>query len=142
MTIDRELVTRKMLLIAGDLEMLRPVAAKGAESYLQSAIDQAVAERHLERLIGRMIDINFHLITESGGAPPADYHASFVRLAELKILDVEFARRIARSTGLRNRLVHDYNEIDHRRVFEGLEAALEDVPRYLQSIEQHLAPLP
>jgi hypothetical protein len=34
-----------------------------------------------------MIDINYHVITESGGAPPADYHASFTRLAELKVLD-------------------------------------------------------
>jgi len=46
----------------------------------------------------------------------------------LKILDPEFARRIARGAGLRNRLVHEYNEIDPRKVFESLEAALADIP--------------
>ncbi|MGI8672856.1 MAG: DUF86 domain-containing protein [Luteitalea sp.] len=40
-------------------------------------------------------------------------HASFVRLAELGIVDPAFAKRIARSAGLRNRLVHDYEGIDH-----------------------------
>jgi hypothetical protein len=38
------------------------VAAWGA--YEQNRIDQAVAERHLERMIGRMIDVNYHLLTE------------------------------------------------------------------------------
>ena len=42
-------------------------------------------------------------------------HASFTRLAELGVLDAEFARRIARAAGLRNRLVHEYEDIDPRR---------------------------
>jgi hypothetical protein len=28
-------------------------------------------------MIGRMIDINYHLITEAGHAPPRDYDESF-----------------------------------------------------------------
>lgn len=138
MTIDRELVTRKLLLITKDLEALRGIAAAGLASYLDSRIDQAVAERYLERMIGRMIDINYHVITESGHPPPADYHASFTMLSELKILDADFARRIARCAGVRNRLVHEYNEIDPRKVFESLEAALGDIPVYLQNIEAYV----
>ena len=34
--IDRELVTRKAVLIAGDLKALEPIAAKRAEDYLSS----------------------------------------------------------------------------------------------------------
>jgi uncharacterized protein YutE (UPF0331/DUF86 family) len=135
MTIDRELVTRKLLLITKDLEALRGIAAAGLAPYVESRIDQAVAERYLERTIGRMIDINYHVITESGHAPPPDYHASFTMLAELKILDPDFARRIARCAGLRNRLIHEYNEIDPQKVFESLDAALADIPIYLQRID-------
>ena len=139
MTIDRELVTRKMLLIARDLDELRGMLPADVDQYLQSPKDQAMVERYLERMIGRAIDINFHLITESGRPPPADYYASFTQLAVLKILESDFAARIARAAGLRNRLVHEYNDIDQRKVFEALQSALGDIPIYLQRIEHHIA---
>lgn len=41
MTVDPALVTRKLLLIAADLDALRPVAARGLEAYLGNRIDQA-----------------------------------------------------------------------------------------------------
>jgi len=72
-TIDPALVTRKLLLIASDLDALRPVVSKGLEAYLANRVEQAFVERYLERMIGRMIDVNFHLITGAGQAPPSDY---------------------------------------------------------------------
>ena len=138
MTPDRELVTRKMTLIVRDLDPLRAIHQKGETAFAGSAVDQAAAERYLERMIGRMIDINYHLITESGDAPPADYHASFTRLVALKVLDSDFAARVARSAGLRNRLVHEYDEIDPGKVFEALGSALDDVPAYLAAVNNWL----
>ena len=86
-----------------------------------------------------MIDVNYHLLTESGQAPPSDYYASFVQLAQLGALESAFAHRIAASAGLRNRIVHEYDELDHRRVFEGLESALRDIPAYLAAIDRYVA---
>ena len=111
MTIDTDLVTRKLLLIAADLEPLAAIAARGVAAYESSMVDQALFERRLERAIGRMIDVNYHLLTASGQPPPPDYHSSFVRMVELGMLDAEFARQIARAAGLRNRLVHDYDDL-------------------------------
>jgi uncharacterized protein YutE (UPF0331/DUF86 family) len=142
MTVDRELVTRKLLLITQDLEAVAPFATKSISTFLESRVDQAVVERLLERMIGRMIDVNYHLITEGGHAPPPDYHASFLKLAELRIVDAEFARRIARCAGLRNRLVHEYEEIDPRKVFESLQAARGDIVAYVRSVETYLDGLP
>lgn len=139
MTIDAELVTRKIVLITSDIEALRPICGKGLDQYLSASLDQAVVERYLERAIGRMIDINYHLLTESGHPPPPDYHASFVRLVELKVLEREFASRIARAAGLRNRIVHEYDALDQRRVFEALEAALRDVPLYLANVHAYVS---
>jgi uncharacterized protein YutE (UPF0331/DUF86 family) len=139
MTIDADLVTRKMLLITSDLDMLRPVVASGVDAYLASPMHQAAVERYLERVIGRMIDINYHLLTESGHPPPPDYHASFIRLGELHVLAPEFAPQIARAAGLRNRLVHEYEALDPRKVFEALDATLRDVPQYLSQVSDFIA---
>ncbi|GMV23672.1 MAG: hypothetical protein AMXMBFR57_36210 [Acidimicrobiia bacterium] len=139
MTVDSALVTRKLLLIARDLDALQPILVRGIESYQASRIDQAVTERYLERMVGRMIDVNYHLLTESGEPPPSDYFASFVLLGPLGVLDATFARHIASCAGLRNRIVHEYDELDPQRVFAALESALRDIPVYLAGVESYLA---
>jgi len=140
--IDTTLVTRKINLISKDFEELARLAEKPRAEYLGSSIDQVLAERYLERVIGRMIDINYHLITESGHPPPTDYFASFVQLGTLGILPPELARQIAACAGLRNRIVHEYDELDPQRFYEGLQAAVRDMPPYLAHIHTYIQGLP
>lgn len=136
--IDRELVTRKLVLIAEDLPAVERLAARPRDEYLASPTDELVAERYLERIIGRMIDVNYHLLTESGQPPPRDYFQSFVDLAALGVLDSAFARRIAAAAGLRNRLAHEYDEIDPVKVHETLGGVVADVTEYLDRIRTAL----
>lgn len=136
--IDPELVTRKLVLIAEDLRRLEALARKSRQEYLASEIDEDLAERYLERMIGRMIDVNYHLLTESGEAPPRDYHESFVALSQVGALPADFARRLAPCAGLRNRIVHAYDDLDAGRVYDSLRDALVDVPAYLTGIRDFL----
>lgn len=136
--IDRELVTRKLTLILPDLKECERLARFPLQEFMADSTHQALAERFLERMIGRMIDVNFHLITETGGAPPRDYYESFVALGSMGILPAEFARTIARAAGLRNRIAHEYDEVDPSRLHEGLLASVGDVPAYLGHIERFL----
>jgi uncharacterized protein YutE (UPF0331/DUF86 family) len=136
--IDRELVTRKMVLIAEDLRRLEALAGKGRDEYLASDIDETLAERYLERMIGRMIDVNYHVLTESGEAPPRDYFESFVALSRIGALPADFAARLAPCAGLRNRIVHAYDDLDPGRVYDALGTALVDVPAYLGAIRRFL----
>lgn len=132
--IDPELIIRKTVLIDRDLPALGDLAAKPREAFLKSLTDELLAERLLERIIGRMIDINYHLLTESGQAPPVDYHRSFLDLERLAVLDHEFALRIAACDGLRNRIVHEYNELDPAKIHEALQSAVRDIPVYLSKV--------
>jgi len=85
-----------------------------------------------------MIDINYHLLTETGHPPPADHYVSFTQLASLGVYGPEFARRIAACTGLRNRIVHEYDEVDPHRVHEALTTALQDVAIYLRAVQDYM----
>lgn len=140
MTLDAALVTRKLLLIGGDLDPLRAIHGRGLDSYLANRMEQAVVERLLERIVTRMIDVNYHLITAAGHPPPSDYHACFQQLAGLGVLKIGFATRIARAAGLRNRLVHDYDDLDQRLLFGALQEALEDVPAYVVAVNAWVFP--
>ncbi|MGH7263587.1 MAG: type VII toxin-antitoxin system HepT family RNase toxin [Candidatus Rokuibacteriota bacterium] len=136
--IDVELVTRKMALILRDLTALEPFARKELTAYLANPVDEVAVERYLERIIGRMIDVNYHLITQAGHPPPADYYESFVELGRLGVLETEFAGRIAACAGLRNRIVHEYNDLDPRKVHEALQSALREIPVYLRRVNDHI----
>jgi len=109
MAIDKKLIFRKINLIIRDLEKVRSISMLSWQEYKKKSEYEALAERYLERIIGRMIDINFHLIIESGHAPPEDYFSSFRMLGELRIISHDLAKRFARLAGLRNRLAHDVN---------------------------------
>ncbi len=106
--IDPELIDRKLLLIAKDVEALCGLAQMTPDTFLESSINAVLAERYVERAVGRMIDINYHLLTESGQAPPPDYYQSFVLLAGLGVYSLAFGQRIAACAGLRNRIAHEY----------------------------------
>lgn len=132
--IDRELITRKILLIGADLEELRKLEAGGLDAYLGDPYREVLAERFLERMISRMIDINFHVVVGSDRPPPRDYYDSFTELGKMGVLDSAFASRIASSAGLRNRIVHEYDEIEPAKVFEAIRSALADLPVYLKAV--------
>lgn len=89
-------------------------------------------------MIDRMIDINYHLLTESGEPPPRDYYDSFTELGRIGLLPAEFAKRIAGCAGLRNRIAHDYEEIDPAKVHEALQTAVVDIPDYLRHVQAFL----
>ena len=136
--IDRDLITRKLALITADVKALAPFAAKSRSEYLRSEIDEVLVERYLERIVGRMIDVNYHLLTESGHPPPTDYYQSFTQLSKLGVLPAAFAAQIAACAGLRNRLVHEYDDIDAGRVHEAAAAAVRDIPEYARQVQRFL----
>jgi uncharacterized protein YutE (UPF0331/DUF86 family) len=136
--IDPALITRKAALILQDLPALTELSRKTSDEYLANPIHEVLAERYLERAIGRMIDINYHLITELDRPPPKDYHESFLILGTLGILPPTFAREVAVAAGLRNRIVHEYDEIDARKVYEALQAAIKQIPLYLDHVNRFI----
>jgi uncharacterized protein YutE (UPF0331/DUF86 family) len=99
----------------------------------------AAVERMLERIVLRAIDTNEHLISAlATGAEQKTtrltYRESFLRLADLGVYPADFAERIAATAALRNIIVHEYNDIDHRIVHGAIRTTLEDYATYVESV--------
>ena len=62
MPIDKEIISRKITFINKDLLALKKLGKLSLKTYLSKADYEAMTERYLERIIGRMIDINFNKI--------------------------------------------------------------------------------
>jgi uncharacterized protein YutE (UPF0331/DUF86 family) len=138
MPLNHELVERKISLILQDLEQLRDLAKLDLSQYLADFRNEILAERYLERSIGRVIDINFHIVAEQSLSAPTDYYTSFTQLVELKILDRDSAARYAKLAGLRNRLAHEYSGIDEKIIYKALKDLVKELPRYIEAVKDFM----
>ena len=140
MAINSELVQRKITLILEDLEKVRSLAALATDGYLSDPRNEVLAERYLERIIGRAIDINYHLVTETLLLTPKDYWDSFIQLSEVAALDSSSALSFARLAGLRNRITHEYNRLDEALIHEAHGQIVSELPEYLRQVTAHSLP--
>ena len=142
--IDRELVNRKLSQLVEYLTALTPLQSLSYTDYLQQPLPRYAAERLLQLLVDTAVDINAHCIVELTGTPPQDYYDSFIKAAQAGVLSVVFALSIAQSTGLRNRLVHQYEAIDHAIVHSAIAGAITQYTEYCRHIitflDRHVLP--
>lgn len=136
--IDAELVRRKLSLVLPDLQALQRYAEMDIGEYLSDPLHELVVERYIERIVGRIIDVNFHVITELGEPPPRDYFTSFVTMGTLGVLDMELARALAPAAGLRNRIAHEYDAIEPKLVHGALTPVLSRLAAYVAAIDRFM----
>lgn len=134
-----DFVKRKIHLITDDLAKLASFKDEPYETLVENFTKLAAVERLLERIVTRAIDINEHLIAElerpeTPKTTRLTYRDTFLKLAGLGVYPSDFAEQIAKSAGLRNILVHDYNDVDRHIVYDSINSCLEGYSRYIEYI--------
>jgi len=137
--LDKAIITKKLSVIVEALKALELIRAMSLEDYRLDIYKRKAAERLLQELIEAAIDINTHIITSSGHTPPDDYYESFTRIGELGVIDFQLAEKLAPSTGLRNRLVHEYDDIQDSIVYDSISFAENLYPKYVQAVERYIS---
>ncbi len=128
--IDREILATRLSKLREALRKLRRIAAKPEEDYLGSETDQALAEHFLRLALEVMLDTGNHVIAAKGWKKPLHLREIPLILAENRVIPSELGGRLARATGLRNRLVHAYTDIDHHILFSVLQEDLGDLESF------------
>lgn len=137
--IDKAIIRRKLAVIIENLNALGPISGMTREEYIQDVYKRKATERLLQELIEAAIDINIHLIVQTGNIAPDDYYRSFIDAGRLKIIPIELAEKLAPSAGLRNRLVHEYDLIEHAIVLDAVQMAEELYSEYVKQVEGFIA---
>lgn len=137
MSINRENIEARISLMLKYLRRLQQFNLS-LDEYLASFDQQLIAERLLQLLVEVASDINSDLLVEIYQDTPETYFDSFIKAGRNGIIDVDLSRQLAQSAGLRNRLVHQYEEIDHQIVFTSISDALQQFSLYIQQITHYL----
>jgi uncharacterized protein YutE (UPF0331/DUF86 family) len=132
----QELITEKLLKMKEYLEQLQKFTPNSYEDYVKDLISKYAVERLLQLIVDLALDINNIILSALKNPPAADYFSSFVDLAECQVLDETFAYKIAPSTGLRNRLIHEYEEINDAIVFKSISQTIELYTLYIKEINR------
>jgi len=133
---------RKLSRIVENLSEIRTLKALTIGEWRADAMRRAAAERWLHVCIEAAIDLNSHLLVGLGHPAPPDGYQSFLDLARhTKIIDADLASKLAPSVGLRNRLVHRYDDLDDALVLKGLGDASRLFPRYVELVSEYVGRL-
>lgn len=136
--IDLEIIKRKLSIIIENLRALEPIQNIKQEDYIQDIYKRKATERLLQELIEAAIDINVNLIVSTGHTVPDDYYETFIKVGELNIIPSDLAQKLAPSAGLRNRLVHEYDRLEHSLVLRAVNMAEELFPQYIKAISGYI----
>jgi len=134
--LNKEFLYRKVKLIQEDLAKLETLSSFSYEELCADPIRSDAVERILEKIITRAIDINRHILSAIGNGTEEvrTYHDTFLRMKDCGVYPETFAKKIASSAGLRNILVHEYDEVDMHILYASMKDALSQYSEYCQHI--------
>ncbi len=137
--VDVEIIRRKLAVIIENIDALVPIMNLTKEEYIEDIYKRKATERLLQELIEAATDINIHVLVQSGNIAPDDYYSSFIDAGKAKIIKMDLAEKLAPSAGLRNRLVHEYDLLDHSMVLDSVRVAQKLYPEYIRQIDGYIS---
>jgi uncharacterized protein YutE (UPF0331/DUF86 family) len=114
---------------------------------LQSLLIQKKARVKITNLHVRTLERLFQLCVETAGNINQHFLSSmdiqsetmgetFLKLGDLKVLPQTLAKRLFKTVGLRNKLVHDYEKIDEKLLWSYLAKFISDYSTYIKYFEK------
>jgi len=130
-------IRRKLINLSEYIKELEPFLEYSYEQYISNYFIKRTGERLIQLIVENMVDVNSIIISEMNHAPSKDYYSSFEIIGELGVIPLNFATKLAPCTGMRNRLVHEYDKIQDKIVFDSIQKVIEMVNKYIEYINKH-----
>ncbi len=135
---DRKRVESKILLMLKYIHRLQEFESVTEQEYLNDFDLQLISERLIQLLVEAATDISSYLLVELHQVTPSTYVDSFILAGQNGIITQDLAATLSKSGGMRNRLVHNYDEINHKIVFLAISRALEEYSIYIRQVNNYL----
>ena len=132
--VDKSLVLRKIERIDAYLKQVRQKQDPGFEVFRKDVDLQSIVLFNLIQSIQASVDIGAHIISDSEWGVPGSQSDIFEILAQNKIISKQLSQRMIKMVGFRNRIVHEYEEIDLRIVYDVWQKNSKDIEKYCKSV--------
>lgn len=117
------------------MEKLKDILKEREKSKSMQEFLLYAAEKKAEESVELAISINQELLKSKGKISPS-YYDSFMDLAAFNVFSEAELRELAGTAGFRNRLAHEYLDVDEKIAVRSMERMLKTYPVYLQKIKK------
>jgi uncharacterized protein YutE (UPF0331/DUF86 family) len=136
--VDRDLIVAKAASVRSHLDRIAAKTGSGLEDFLSDVDRQDIVAFNMHIAVESCIDIAAHIISENGWGVPGSASEMFYLLEDKGILESALTERMIKAVGLRNLIVHEYGDIDLKRLFTTVRDDLKDITAFLSVILRKL----
>ena len=121
------------------MEELESFLPDTVEKYLHDAKTRAACERAFEKVMEAVIDISLLIIKYKKFDLPSNESGIFEVLQKNGILSGSLAKNLVEAKGMRNFIIHQYDNTDDELVFNSLSGKIEkDINQFRKSIKKYI----
>lgn len=125
--------------VEGYLQEISEFLPSSLEDYILNKMAKAACERGFEKIVEACVDIAFLTIRIKKFPFPENDEGTFTILHKKGILQEALSKRLISAKGMRNFIIHEYEEIDDSKVFRAISEELpEDVREFIKSIREEI----
>lgn len=132
--VSQEIITRLFSLLNRYLSELKAEQQTTWEDFSKDVKTKRFVERTLQMVIEACLDAGNHIISDEGWSEAETNREIFIRLNEKKVISSALLENLLQMASFRNRIVHDYAEINPEIVFGILKNHLKDFESYVSEI--------
>lgn len=135
-----EIIRKKLDYLERTLAEIDPYLKAGYVQYARQPAHRRATER-LTQIIVEVAGDTSELILQAMGKPvPGSLREAFGGIRDLGVVNDELFKRFNRTyVGLRNRIVHDYEALDNRILFNSARRLRKDAHAFLKAVTRYLA---
>jgi uncharacterized protein YutE (UPF0331/DUF86 family) len=133
-----EVIVEKLLKLQEYIEQVERIKPDSYKAYISEITVKYSVERLMMLVVEIALGINNTILSNNDKPPAPDYFNSFIEVAECGVFDSAFAISIAPSTGLRNRLVHEYEKVNDEIVFNSINKFITLYKKYISMIFKYI----
>ena len=138
MTLDHNSIVEKKAQLQQAIRVLNELKSKSVDELAQDEITQGALLHYLMIAIESILDIGSHILTEDFKAAPESYEQVLILLGQKKVINAELAERSTGMGKFRNKLIHEYAEIDLNKVHQFLQHAPDQFSEFDQAFSAYL----
>jgi uncharacterized protein YutE (UPF0331/DUF86 family) len=131
-------IEKNLSLIQGFFSELRQLSHMTEKDFLTDRRNPAAAESYLRRSLESVFDIGRHILAKSYGFKELEYKKIALELGERGIVEKDYAKLLLKMAGYRDRMVHLYEEVTPKEIYELLKNHLSDIERFISEISRFI----
>lgn len=130
---DNEILVSKLNYLRNYYEEMKTFESLSFRQYMDDKIKRRAVERLLQLIVEVACDTNNFILSKKNIIAES-YHDSFLKMDEAGIIEKDVALKLSRTTGLRNRIIHEYGEYKDEVVYKNVSIFIEFYGKYLKML--------